>query len=95
MRSKESETPGRTRRARREDLIAAAIQAISQDGHRAASLERIAREAGTSKGNALYRFSSNDVLLSPHASSDGRRALHQGDRRALLARRPAHPTPGR
>lgn len=62
MRSKESGGPSRTRRARREDLIAAAIQVISQDGYPAASLERIAREAGTSKGTALYHFASKEEL---------------------------------
>ncbi|WP_433444916.1 TetR/AcrR family transcriptional regulator [Nonomuraea sp. CA-141351] len=62
MRSKESEAISRTRRARREDLIAAAIRVISRDGYRAASLDRIAQEAGTSKGTALYHFSSKEEL---------------------------------
>ncbi|MFF4413139.1 TetR/AcrR family transcriptional regulator [Streptosporangium sp. NPDC001559] len=62
MRSKESGSPSRTRRARREDLIAAAVRVISQDGYPAASLERIAREAGTSKGTALYHFASKEEL---------------------------------
>ncbi|MEU1393609.1 MULTISPECIES: TetR/AcrR family transcriptional regulator [unclassified Nonomuraea] len=62
MQSREPGAHTRTRRARREDLIAAAIRVISQDGYRAASLERMAREAGTSKGTALYHFSSKEEL---------------------------------
>ncbi|NUW46226.1 TetR/AcrR family transcriptional regulator [Nonomuraea rhodomycinica] len=69
MRSRESAALSRTRRARREDLIAAAIQVISQDGYGAASLERIAREAGTSKGNALYHFSSKEELYQAVATT--------------------------
>jgi AcrR family transcriptional regulator len=48
----------RTRRARREDVIDAAVEVINADGYAAASVERIARRAGTSKGTVLYHFGS-------------------------------------
>ncbi|RDV45084.1 TetR/AcrR family transcriptional regulator [Leifsonia sp. ku-ls] len=54
----------RTRQARRDDLIAATIRVINRDGLQAASLERIAAEAGTSKGTALYHFTSKEQLYS-------------------------------
>lgn len=54
----------RTRRARREDLVAAAIRVIVRDGLAAASVERIAVEAGTSKGTALYHFGGKDAILA-------------------------------
>lgn len=52
----------RTRKARREDLIAATIRLIFRDGIQTASLERIAAEAGTSKGTALYHFANKEEL---------------------------------
>ncbi|PSK88951.1 TetR family transcriptional regulator [Murinocardiopsis flavida] len=52
----------RTRRARRDDLVAAAIRLIHRDGVHAASVERIAAEAGTSKGTALYHFANKEEL---------------------------------
>ncbi|MFC9559045.1 TetR/AcrR family transcriptional regulator [Agromyces sp. NPDC056965] len=52
----------RTRQARRDDLIAATIRVIFRDGIQAASLERIAAEAGTSKGTALYHFANKEEL---------------------------------
>lgn len=54
----------RTRQARRDDLIAATIRVVNRDGLQAASLERIAAEAGTSKGTALYHFTSKEELYS-------------------------------
>ncbi|WP_181149805.1 TetR/AcrR family transcriptional regulator [Arthrobacter sp. MYb227] len=52
----------RTRKARREDLIEATIRLIFRDGIEAASLARIAAEAGTSKGTALYHFANKEEL---------------------------------
>ncbi|RSN04804.1 TetR family transcriptional regulator [Nonomuraea sp. WAC 01424] len=69
MRSKESGAPTRTQRARHQDLITAAIQVITRDGYRAASVDRIAREAGTSKGTALYHFSSKEELYQAVVSA--------------------------
>lgn len=57
-----SESLSRTRRARRDDLVAAAIRLISRDGVQTASVERIAIEAGTSKGTALYHFANKEEL---------------------------------
>lgn len=54
----------RTRRARRDDLIAATIRLVYREGVPAASVERIAAEAGTSKGTALYHFASKEELYA-------------------------------
>lgn len=53
----------RTGRARREDLVAAAIRVIVRDGLAMASVERIAVEAGTSKGTALYHFGGKEAIF--------------------------------
>ncbi|GMA24032.1 TetR family transcriptional regulator [Luteimicrobium album] len=64
MRSNKSsgETLTRTQRARREDLIGAAVDVINREGYAAASVDRIARHAGTSKGTVLYHFRSKQGL---------------------------------
>lgn len=64
MRSKTNADAKLTRiqRARREDVIAAAITVLDRDGFRAASVERIAEAAETSKGTLLYHFSSKETL---------------------------------
>lgn len=54
----------RTRRARRDDLIAATIRLVYRDGIHVASIERIAAEAGTSKGTALYHFAGKEELYA-------------------------------
>lgn len=59
----------RTRKARQEDLIAATIRLIFRDGIQTASLERIAAEAGTSKGTALYHFSNKEELYESVVNS--------------------------
>lgn len=61
MRS-ESGPASRIRRARREDVIAAAIAVIVRDGYGAASIERIAQEAQTSKGTVLYHFGTKTAV---------------------------------
>jgi AcrR family transcriptional regulator len=53
----------RTQRARRSDIVDAAIAVLSQGGFAAASVERIAREAATSKGTVLYHFGSKEGVL--------------------------------
>jgi AcrR family transcriptional regulator len=57
-------SPTRTRRARRADLIAATIRLVYRDGIQVASIERIAAEAGTSKGTALYHFENKEELYA-------------------------------
>jgi AcrR family transcriptional regulator len=52
----------RTQRARREDIVAAAIVVINRDGYAAASIDRIAKEAGTSKSTVLYHFRSKEAI---------------------------------
>ncbi|MGA4542528.1 TetR/AcrR family transcriptional regulator [Uniformispora flossi] len=52
----------RTRRARREDVVAAAVAVLDRDGFPAASLEAIAGEAGTTKGTVLYHFGSKQAV---------------------------------
>ena len=61
MRSK-SEALTRTQRARREDIVAAAITVIHRDGYAAASVERIAAQAETSKSTVLYHFKSKEAI---------------------------------
>ncbi|MEC3919235.1 TetR/AcrR family transcriptional regulator [Nocardia sp. CDC160] len=58
----ESSSPTRTQRARRDDIVAAAISVIDSDGFAAASVDRIASEAGTIKGTALYHFKTKDAI---------------------------------
>ena len=58
----ESETLTRTQRARREDIVAAAIGVIHRDGYAAASIERIAKEAATSKSTVLYHFKTKEAI---------------------------------
>jgi AcrR family transcriptional regulator len=45
-------------------LGADAIRVIVRDGLAAASVERIAGEAGTSKGTALYHFGDKEAILA-------------------------------
>jgi AcrR family transcriptional regulator len=52
----------RTQRARRDDIIAAAIAVIDAEGYAAASIERIAKQAATSKGTVLYHFKSREAI---------------------------------
>ena len=52
----------RTQRARRDDIVAAAIAVIDRDGYAAASIERIAKDASTSKGTVLYHFKTKDAI---------------------------------
>jgi TetR/AcrR family transcriptional regulator len=58
----EPETLTRTQRARREDIVAAAIGVIHRDGYTAASIERIAKEAATSKSTVLYHFKTKEAI---------------------------------
>lgn len=53
----------RTQQARRRDIVDAAIAVLCRDGYAAASVDRIAREAGTSKGTVLYHFGSKEGAL--------------------------------
>lgn len=52
----------RTRQARRQDILMATILVINRDGYAGASVEKIAREAHTSKGTVLYHFKSKEAL---------------------------------
>jgi AcrR family transcriptional regulator len=64
MRSKNEAVAGltRTQRARREDIVAAAIAVLDGEGYAAASIDKIARAAGTSKGTVLYHFKTKESL---------------------------------
>ena len=48
----------RIHEVRREDIIAAAIVVINRLGYASASVDKIAKEAGTTKGTVLYHFGS-------------------------------------
>jgi AcrR family transcriptional regulator len=52
----------RTQRARRDDIVAAAIAVIDGESYAVASTERIAKQAGTSKGTVLYHFKSREAI---------------------------------
>ncbi|OPH49331.1 TetR family transcriptional regulator [Paenibacillus ferrarius] len=52
----------RTQRARREDIVSAAIVVINREGYAAASVERIAKEAETSKSTILYHFKTKEAI---------------------------------
>lgn len=61
MRS-EKEALTRTQRARRQDIIGAAIAVLSDEGYATASIERIAKVAGASKGTVLYHFKTKEAV---------------------------------
>ncbi|SCW76594.1 transcriptional regulator, TetR family [Paenibacillus tianmuensis] len=52
----------RTQRARREDIVSAAIIVINREGCAAASVDRIAKEAETSKSTVLYHFKTKEAI---------------------------------
>jgi AcrR family transcriptional regulator len=52
----------RTPRARRDDIVRAAIAVIDREGYGAASVERIAKEAATTKGTVLYHFKTKEGI---------------------------------
>ncbi|MGW1062421.1 TetR/AcrR family transcriptional regulator [Micromonospora rubida] len=52
----------RTQRARRQDIVAAAISVINSEGYATASIERIARAAASSKGTVLYHFKTKEAV---------------------------------
>lgn len=63
----ENETAGRKRSfiedARRRQIIASAVEVIADVGYGKASLARIARHAGISKGVISYHFTGKDELM--------------------------------
>ena len=66
----------RTGRARREDIIAAAIAVIGRDGYAVASIERIAQQAQTSKGTVLYHFGTKAAVCDAVVASLGENEYH-------------------
>jgi AcrR family transcriptional regulator len=52
----------RTQRARRQDIVAAAIAVLDSEGYASASIERIARTAAASKGTVLYHFKTKEAV---------------------------------
>ncbi|MFF0488263.1 TetR/AcrR family transcriptional regulator [Nocardia sp. NPDC004068] len=64
----ENEPGGRRRsfieEARRRQIIAAAVEVISEVGYASASLARIAKRAGISKGVISYHFDGKDELMA-------------------------------
>lgn len=59
----------RTQRARRDDIVTAAITVINRDGYAAGSIDKIAREAKTSKSTVLYHFKTKDAIYAAVVSS--------------------------
>lgn len=54
--------PTRIQRERREEILAAALEAFSQAGFRGASINRIAKDAGMSTPRLLYHFKDKESL---------------------------------
>lgn len=52
-----------TEQARRQQIVAATVEVIADEGFRAASLNRIAERVGISKPLILYHFASKDEVL--------------------------------
>jgi len=52
----------RTQQARRSDIIEAAVKVIDTEGFAAASVDRIAQAADTSKSTALYHFATKESI---------------------------------
>lgn len=52
----------RTQRARRDDILQAAISTIAQEGYAAASIDKIAQAARTTKSTVLYHFKSKQAI---------------------------------
>jgi AcrR family transcriptional regulator len=52
----------RTQRARRDDIVLAAIFVINAEGYAAASIDRIAKQAGASKSTVLYHFKTKEAI---------------------------------
>ncbi|QHW29618.1 TetR/AcrR family transcriptional regulator [Paenibacillus rhizovicinus] len=52
----------RTQKARREDIVSAAIAVINREGYAAASVDKIAQEAETSKSTVLYHFKTKEAI---------------------------------
>jgi len=48
---------------RRDDILRAAVEVISRDGYRGASLSQIGRSIGIDSAHIIYYFSSREVLL--------------------------------
>ncbi len=59
----ESNSPSFIERARRAQILAAAVEVVANEGYGKASLARIARQAGISKGVVTYHFSNKDEIL--------------------------------
>jgi TetR/AcrR family transcriptional regulator len=54
----------RIQREKREVILAAALEAFSEDGLRGATLEKIAEKAGMSKPHVVYYFGSKDAIYT-------------------------------
>jgi AcrR family transcriptional regulator len=59
-----SEKLTRTQRARREDIIRAAVVVLGREGYAGASIDRIAVEAGTTKSTVLYHFDAKESVYA-------------------------------
>jgi AcrR family transcriptional regulator len=85
-----------TERARREQIVAAAIEVLARDGHAATTFTRIARHAGlSSTGVISYHFADKQELLAEVLATTVRTAgehmgpriaAEQGHRERLRAR---------
>ncbi|MEM9967867.1 MAG: TetR family transcriptional regulator C-terminal domain-containing protein [Pseudomonadota bacterium] len=59
---REPKEPTRIQRARREEILAAALEVFSKHGFRGASINRIAEMAGMSTPRLLYHFKDKEAL---------------------------------
>lgn len=69
MRSDSPELLTRTQQARRDDIVRAAIAILNADGYAEASVDRIARAAGTTKSTVLYHFATKDAIYQEIVAS--------------------------
>ncbi|MCL2482780.1 MAG: TetR/AcrR family transcriptional regulator [Propionibacteriaceae bacterium] len=75
------QTLTRTQQARRGDIIDAAVAVLDAEGFAAASVERIAQAAHTSKSTVLYHFATKEaihqeVVRSLYAQGDASMTAH-------------------
>jgi len=81
----------RTQEARRDDIVQAAIKVLDTEGFAAASVERIAQAAQTSKSTVLYHFDTKEAIYREVV----RRLYEQGYAEMTARTDPAAPAPDR
>jgi len=81
----------RTQQARRDDIVSAAVNVLDAEGFAAASVERIAQAAHTTKSTVLYHFDTKEAIYREVV----RRLYEQGHATMTAHADPATPAPDR